>query len=108
MARAAEAEGIPASSIYLEPRAMNTIQNACYSVRLMKEHGWQSAEVVSSRDHLPRAGIIFDRLPVEWRVHAATPMEPESGLRRGAAEILEMLSMAHYLVYSQWTERCTP
>ena len=49
MARAAEAQGIPASAIFVEPKAMDTIQNACYSVRIMKAHGWRSAEVVSQR-----------------------------------------------------------
>lgn len=107
MARAAEAEGIPSSAIYLDPRAMNTIQNACNSVGLMKTHGWQSAEVVSSDYHLARAGMIFERLPVEWRTHAAPPLEPESRLRSGATEILEMLSTARYLVYAQWADRCS-
>ncbi|HVC48255.1 MAG TPA: YdcF family protein [Terracidiphilus sp.] len=108
MSRAAEAEGIPASAIYLEPRAMDTIHNACYSVRLMKAHGWHSAEVVSSGNHLPRAGLILSRLPIEWRTHAAPALEPESSLRRGATEALEMLSMVHYLVYARWAEGCTP
>jgi uncharacterized SAM-binding protein YcdF (DUF218 family) len=108
MARAAEAEGIPASSIFLEPRAMDTIHNACYSVRLMKAHGWHSAEVISSGYHLPRAGIIFNRLPVEWRAHAAPALEPESSLQRAVTETREMLSMVHYLVYAQWAEACTP
>ena len=57
---------------------MDTIQNACYAVRIMKAHGWRSAEVVSSASHLPRAGIIFSELPLEWRTHAAPPLEPES------------------------------
>jgi len=29
----------------VEPEAKDTIQNACYAVRLMKAHGWRSAEV---------------------------------------------------------------
>jgi uncharacterized SAM-binding protein YcdF (DUF218 family) len=48
MARTAEAQGIPASAIFVEPQAMDTIQNACYSVRIMQVHGWHSAEVVSA------------------------------------------------------------
>ncbi len=58
------------------PEAMDTIQNACYSVRIMKDHGWHSAEVVSSAFHLPRAGLIFSRLPMEWRTHAAPLLRP--------------------------------
>jgi len=36
MARTAEAQGIPASAIFVEPEARNTIENACYSERIMK------------------------------------------------------------------------
>ena len=74
MARTAQAQGIPASAIFVEPEARDTIQNACYSARIMKAHGWRSAEVVSSASHLPRAGIIFSEMPLEWRTHAAPPL----------------------------------
>jgi uncharacterized SAM-binding protein YcdF (DUF218 family) len=108
MARTAEAQGVPASSIVLEPQALDTIQNACYSERLMKAHGWRSAEVISNNNHLPRAGLIFSRLPINWRMHAAASLEPEitSPLRFAAA--LEELKTLRYLVYAQWAERCTP
>lgn len=108
MARAAEAQGIPAEAIFVEPQAKDTIHNACYAVRMMKEHGWRSAEVVSSANHLPRAGLIFSRLPVLWRVHAAPPVEPESAGDRMAMGALETLKTVHYLIYSRWTERCEP
>lgn len=108
MARAAEAEGIPASSIYIEPEAMDTIQNACYSVRMMKAHGWRSAQVVSSGFHLARAGILFSRLPVLWQADAAPPLEPESGLDRAADTAMETLKTARYLVYARWAEQCEP
>ncbi len=80
MARTARAQGIPESAIIEEGQAQDTIQNACYAVRIMKAHGWRSAEVVSTASHLPRAAMIFSRLPVEWRVHAAPPIAPQSGL----------------------------
>ena len=89
MARTAQAQGIPESAIFVEPEARDTIQNACYAVRIMKAHGWRSAEVVSSASHLPRAGIIFSELPLEWRTHAAPPLEPESAAYRWAAESVE-------------------
>jgi len=63
MARTAEAEGVPASAVLIEPKARDTIQNACYAARIMKAHGWRSAEVVSSAIHLPRAALIFSQLP---------------------------------------------
>ena len=106
--RFVEAQGIPKSAIFVEPEARDTIENACYAVRIMKAHGWGSAEVVSSAVHLPRAGIIFNRLPLAWRTHAAPSLEPESAVDRGAATALEDLKTVRYLVYANWAERCEP
>lgn len=108
MARVARAQGVPASAIFLEPNARDTIQNACYSVRIMKQHGWGSAEVVSSPYHLPRAGIIFSRLPIEWHTHAAPPLEPYSTAMRWAINAVEVAKTARYLVYANWAESCSP
>jgi uncharacterized SAM-binding protein YcdF (DUF218 family) len=108
MARAAHAQGIPESAIFVEPQATDTIQNACYSVRIMKAHGWRSAEVVSKAAHLPRAGLIFSRLPLEWRTHAAPPLSPESAPDAAADSALETLKTARYLVWTRQTERCEP
>ena len=104
MARTAAAQGIPPSAIFVETRARDTIQNACYSARLMSNHGWRSAEVVSSDYHLPRASMIFSHTPLEWRMHAAPPLQPgEAGSGTPSIEILKTI---RYLVYASWAERC--
>ena len=108
MARTAQAQGIPESAIFVEPEAKDTMQNACYAVRIMKAHGWQSAEVVSSAYHLPRAGIIFSGLPLQWRTHAAPPLEPQSAAYVGAAASVEDLKTVRYLIWARWSERCEP
>jgi len=108
MERSAEAQGIPESAIFAEPQAMDTIQNACYSVRIMKAHGWRSAEVVSSASHLPRAGIIFNSLPLEWREHAAPPLSPESAAYQSAVTAVEVLKTARYLIWARWMDHCEP
>jgi len=108
MARTARAQGIPESAIFVEPNANDTVQNACYSVRIMKAHGWRSAEVVSKASHLPRAGIIFSALPVEWRSHAAPPLEPESAAFTGAGGFVETVKTVRYLVWARWKEQCQP
>lgn len=108
MARTAQAQGIPASAIVEEPRAVDTIQNACYSMRILQSHGWSSAEVVSSANHLPRAALIFGRLPLQWRMHAAPPLAPESSSRSAAEQMLETLKTVRYLVWARATERCEP
>ena len=103
MARTAEALGVPASSIFPETEALDTIHNACYSARIMQAHGWRSAEVVSSDSHLPRAGLIFSRQPLDWRTHAAPSLEPESA---SWLDGLEVLKTMRYLVYASWAEKC--
>ncbi len=108
MAQAAEAQGIPASAILEETQARNTVQNACYVARILQAHGWHSAEVVSSASHLPRVALIFSRLPMEWRTHAAAPMAPESPAEHAAATGLETLKTVYYLLYSRWAEHCNP
>jgi len=108
MARAAEARGIPESAIFVEPKAKDTIQNACYATRIMKEHGWRSAEVVSSAAHLPRVGISFSRMPLEWRLDAAPPLASETAPGQGVETLLETLKTVHYLIYASWAERCEP
>ena len=108
MARTAEAQGIPASAIVKEPHALDTMQNACYAVRILQQHGWRSAEVISNASHLPRAGMIFSKLPLAWRVHAAPMLEPVSGAESAAESALEIAKTLRYLVYAQWAERCEP
>ena len=105
MAGVARAQGVPASAILEEPQALDTIQNACYSTRILKAHGWRSAEVISSTSHLPRAGIIFSHLPVEFRTHAA-PGNLTPNYYSGAAAIIETLKTGRYLVWSRWVESC--
>ncbi len=106
MARTAEAQGIPEQVVLVEPAARDTIENACDSVRIMRSHGWRSAEVISSPGHLPRAGMIFSRLPVVWRVHAAPELEPARTGAETAATLLEILKTVHYLVWSRQMEPC--
>jgi uncharacterized SAM-binding protein YcdF (DUF218 family) len=108
MARTAQAQGIPESAIFVEPEARDTMQNACYAARIIKAHGWRSAEVVSSASHLPRAGIIFSSLPLEWRTHAAPPLEPKSAAYPWAAASVETLKTVRYLIWARWTESCEP
>ncbi len=108
MARTAHAQGVPEPAIYVEPEARDTIQNACFAARIMKAHGWQSAEVVSSASHLPRAGYIFSELPLQWRTHAAPSLAPEPAAYPWAAAVAETANTLRYLIWTRWSERCAP
>jgi len=105
MARSAAAQGIPPSAIFVETKATDTIENACYSARIMQAHGWRSAEIVSSNSHLARASMIFSHTPLEWRMHAATPLQPGTG---ESNSIMEVVKTMRYLLYASWAERCEP
>jgi uncharacterized SAM-binding protein YcdF (DUF218 family) len=76
MATLAIAQGVPPSAVIEEDHAQNTIQNIFYSQRIMAQHGWTSAEVVSSPSHLPRTALILEHFPLQWRTHPA-PWPPE-------------------------------
>lgn len=108
MARVAEAQGVPPSAIVREPAAMDTIQNACFSVRIMQAHGWSSAEVVTTPSHAPRSGMIFSHTPIAWRMHVAPPLEQASEPIRLYGTAKELLKTVRYLVYARWAERCSP
>jgi uncharacterized SAM-binding protein YcdF (DUF218 family) len=107
MGKIAQAQGVPASVIFPETEAHDTIENACFSARIMKAHGWKSAEVVSSEPHLPRAAMIFSQLPLEWRMHPVSA-SLVSGVYSRATTVAEVFKTARYLAWSRWTERCTP
>jgi len=108
MARTAEAQGIPESAIFEEPQATDTLQNACYSLRILKSHGWRSAEIVAGAYQLPRAGLIFNSLPLQWSTHAAPPLSSKSAAYENAYAAVEVLKTARYLIWSRWTEHCEP
>lgn len=108
MARTAHAEGIPQSVIYMDTQSQDTIQNACYAMRIMNQHGWRSAEVISGVHHLPRAGIIFSRLPLQWRAHVAPQITPDSPLTSATTVTLETLKTVRYLVWARQMEHCEP
>src|SRR5580704_5636103 len=71
MATLAIAQGVPPSAVIEEGQAQNTIQNIFYSERIMAQHGWTSAEVVSSPSHLPRTALILEHYPFNWSTHPA-------------------------------------
>ncbi|HZY71695.1 MAG TPA: YdcF family protein [Edaphobacter sp.] len=96
MAQLARSQGVPASAILEEAQAHNTIQNIYYSARIMHDHGWSSAEIVSSPSHLPRAALIANTLNVDrpglyinWRTHAARWPAEYSVFRKAALYIGE-------------------
>ena len=103
MARAAEADGVPQAAIYRERAAQNTMQNLRYSLAVAQANGWRSMEVISSPAHLPRVQrmlAVLDRNGIRWRVHAAPEIDTP-GYYRELAPAVEVLKMAHFLLWPQ-------
>ena len=73
MAKLAEAAGVPARALVEEPRAKNTIQNIEYSTQILRAHGWDSVEAITTPAHERRASLILMHAPfsVDWRMQAA-------------------------------------
>ena len=106
MARTAEAQGIPASAVYLDSEAKSTIENTCNAFAILRSHNWHSAEVISSPYHLPRAAVMLRRLPMKWRVHAAPALGPAGAAGEAFESSLEVLKTLYYLVWTRQTEPC--
>ena len=47
--------GVPAANVFREGRALTTWQNLRFSARILAAHGWKTALIISTADHLPRA-----------------------------------------------------
>ncbi len=89
MATLAIAQGVPPSAVIEEDQAQNTVQNIFYSERIMAQHGWTSAEVVSSPSHLPRTALILEHFPIQWRTHLASWPSDYSFWQRAAHYAVE-------------------
>lgn len=74
--------GVPASAILTEDRSRNTYENAIYSREVMTDKGFNSALLVTSALHMPRAIAVFrsagiDATPAPTDYHIVRTNEPE-------------------------------
>jgi uncharacterized SAM-binding protein YcdF (DUF218 family) len=54
--------GVPDQAILVERRSSRTYESAVEVVKILKEHGWQSAVIVTSELDVPRVRAVFRRL----------------------------------------------
>ncbi len=63
-------DGVPEDVIFMEITSRSTEENAIEARKIMEDHGWQSAVLVSDNYHLWRAHMIFsERLPEGWQTY---------------------------------------
>lgn len=60
MAKAAREQGLPAERLFIEGESLTTWQNLRFAKRIMQAHGYQTALLISAREHLPRARRFAD------------------------------------------------
>lgn len=58
------AHGIPEQAILLEENSANTYQNLMYSQRIMREHGFKQAIIVSNASHIRRSLVLAQNLGI--------------------------------------------
>lgn len=90
--------GIPQESIFIDDASMNTLDQARNTVRIAKEHRWETILVVTSPYHLLRAFLTFvkEAHVQDWQgtivmqsVHLPWERVP-SGRKKTALEMLEV------------------
>ncbi|RAP28201.1 hypothetical protein C2W64_00412 [Brevibacillus laterosporus] len=86
-------KGVPASSIYLENKAVNTLENLSFSQQIMQEHGYHTALIVSHHYHLMRAMEIANVLSMN-----ASPVGTDS-----ANMYIPYYRVKEALAYTKWT-----
>lgn len=91
--------GIDEDRLIVEDHARNTRENAVYSERIVREHGFARTLVVTSAFHVPRArecfeavGLPVDILPVDYRAHesrwSVSDLFPRAGNLSGVTSSL--------------------
>ena len=58
MSEVMQADGVPASAIFLEEQARSTVGNIQYSRAIMQANGWETAILVTDPHHIKRAAFI--------------------------------------------------
>jgi uncharacterized SAM-binding protein YcdF (DUF218 family) len=83
--------GVPRSAIVVEGESGNTHENAVKSARLFQTHGWESALLVTSAAHMPRALATFEKAGID-----ATPVSTDFHVR-AVESVLDFLPEAEAL-----------
>ncbi len=89
--------GVPKAAILYEDRSHSTEENAAYSAAIMREHGWQSAILVTDGFHLLRSTTMFQRAGITvYPSPAQVTAGPMNPLERIVREMREALGLMWY------------
>jgi uncharacterized SAM-binding protein YcdF (DUF218 family) len=91
--------GVPPRRILVEDQAVSTFQSAVYCTRILRQHGWSTALIVTDRYHLPRALLMFRSLGI--RVLGSAPQGGRYSRRLWKTwyyRVREVLAFAWYVL----------
>ena len=92
----AVSKGVPDSTIFVEPKARNTYQNAFFSVGIMKQNKFKSAAIVTSEFHRKRASAIFSNYNIEYRLYSCN--NPPIGIKYFVWRIRENIILSFHTI----------
>lgn len=89
--------GVPARQILTEGNSTNTYENAAGAVEIMKQNGFKSAAVVSSKLHLRRVRGIFSCYGIEFRTYGCD--NPAGIKTRCRLFLSEQLKLCYHAIF---------
>lgn len=92
----AVSNGVIDSTIFVEPKARNTYQNAFFSVEIMRKQKFKSAAIVTSEFHRKRASAIFSNYNIEYQLYPC--INPPIGIKYFVWRIRENLILSFHTI----------
>ena len=99
MANYAQSKGIPKNSIYTDDHAQNTYQNAYYSQKIMIDHGFKKAAIVTSAPHIKRVCIVFGKFDLSYKMFPADFPKKFSKIEKMFWFMGERMILTHHLIF---------
>jgi uncharacterized SAM-binding protein YcdF (DUF218 family) len=94
--------GVPRDALIEDDQSRNTLENVTECARIMRAHGWQSVEVIGTKEHLPRAAVLMEKTGLLWSTHAAvTPDRSTKDIVRHT--VMEAVATTGVRVFGVWT-----
>jgi uncharacterized SAM-binding protein YcdF (DUF218 family) len=90
-----ERAGVPAGAVVVESRSTRTYESAVEVKRIMAEHGWKSAVIVTSQMDVPRIRLVFRKLGVA----ASYLPVPEFKKPRGFDYFRSAMALSYHATY---------
>jgi uncharacterized SAM-binding protein YcdF (DUF218 family) len=97
-----EMMGVPPDAIWLQPDSLNTLEDALFSARILREQGAEKILLVTSATHMPRSVRLFEAqgfevIPAPTDFVVTQSAEKEAGQSDWRAHLINLLPSAENL-----------